>query len=44
MGANPSYGQWKRVLLLNEPERFKVSALGDETDISLDIDVGWAGQ
>jgi hypothetical protein len=43
MGANPPHRQWKGVLLLNEPECFKISALGNETDISLDIDVGWTG-
>jgi hypothetical protein len=44
MGANPPHRQWKGVLLLNEPECFKISALGNEIDISLDIDVGWTGQ
>ena len=38
MGANPPHRQWKGVLLLNEPECFKISALGNETDIYLDIE------
>jgi len=44
MRADPSHGQRKRVLLLDEPECLKISALGDEADISLDIDVGRTGQ